>query len=72
MKKALGLTEKDIVADYTRGTASMTAGMVLACSTSEDRDAQYMKAKEITPTGIAAPAAEATPILVDLRFGARR
>lgn len=67
-----GLTEKNVIADYTGGTASMTAGMVLACSASGERDTQYMKPKEITPTGIATPTAEATPILVDLRFGVRQ
>jgi len=68
---SFGLRENDIIADYTGGTASMTAGMVLACSASEERDTQYMKPKDITPTGIAAPTAEATPMLVDLRFGIR-
>jgi hypothetical protein len=68
---AHGLAEGDIVADYTGGTKSMTAGMVLACSVSEERNAQYMKPRRVEPTGIATPAAEAVPILVDLRFGAK-
>jgi hypothetical protein len=67
--RALGLEETDIVADYTGGTASMTAGMVLACSASEERDAQYMKPKEVTPTGVATAASEAVPVRVDLQFG---
>jgi len=69
--RTLGLSEKEIIADYTGGTKSMTAGMVLACSTSQDRDAQYMKAKDVTGTGVAKPSAEATPVLIDLNFGPR-
>lgn len=69
--RAFGLTEHNMIADYTGGTKSMTAGMVLACSASEDRDAQYMKPKQVEPTGIATQTAEATPILVDLWFGGR-
>ncbi|HEY5868208.1 MAG TPA: hypothetical protein VI542_22040, partial [Candidatus Tectomicrobia bacterium] len=53
--RAFGLSERDIIANYTGGTKSMTAGMVLACSTSEERDTEYMKAIEMTPTGIATP-----------------
>jgi len=68
---ALGLTETDMIADYTGGTASMSVGMALACSTSEDRDAEYMKALQQTPAGTATPASEAVPVLVDLRFGAK-
>lgn len=51
--------------------AVRTAGMVLACSTSPDRDAQYMKAEDVTGTGVATPSAEATPVLIDLNFGPR-
>lgn len=68
---AHGLAEHDIVADYTGGTKSMTAGMVLACSASEDRNAQYMKPRQVEPTGVATPAAGAVPVLVDPRFGAK-
>lgn len=68
---ARGLAEGEIVADYTGGTKSMTAGMVLACSASEERNAQYMKPRQVEPTGIATAAAEAVPLLVDLRFGAK-
>jgi hypothetical protein len=67
--KAFGLSERDIIADYTGGTKSMTAGMVLACSTSEERDAEYMKALQVTSTGTASPSAEAVPVMVDLKFG---
>lgn len=69
--KALGLSEKDIIADYTGGTKSMTAGMVLACSVSEERDSEYMKAIKMTPSGVAEPSTEATPVLVDLKFGGK-
>ena len=36
-----GLPPADVIADYTGGTKSMTAGMVLACS-SPDRTLQYL------------------------------
>lgn len=67
--RAVGLSERDLIADYTGGTKSMTAGMVLACSTSEERDTEYMKAIQVTPAGIAVPATQAVPVLVDLNFG---
>ena len=67
--KAFGLSEGDVIADYTGGTKSMTAGMVLACSTSEERDAEYMKALQVTSTGTASPSTEAVPVMVDLKFG---
>jgi len=69
--QALRLSEKNVVADYTGGTKSMTAGMVLACSISEDRDAQYMKASTVTAAGIAEDGATAMPILIDLHFESR-
>ncbi|MEL6354786.1 MAG: CRISPR-associated protein [Cyanobacteria bacterium J06627_28] len=39
-KQQAGLTSEHIIADYTGGTKSMTAGMVLACSEPE-RELQY-------------------------------
>lgn len=67
--RAFGLSERDVIADYTGGTKSMTAGMVLACSTSEERDTEYMKALQVTPAGIATPTTQAVPVMVDLNFG---
>lgn len=67
--KALKLSEKDIIADYTGGTKSMTAGMVLACSISEERDSEYMKAIKTTASGVAESTTEAVPVLIDLKFG---
>ena len=67
--KSFGLAEKDIIADYTGGTKSMTAGMVLSCSTSEERDTEYMKATETTPMGTPASSTQALPVLIDLTFG---
>lgn len=69
--KAFNLSEGDVIADYTGGTKSMTAGMVLACSVSERRDAEYMKPVKTTPSGVAEPATEAVPVLVDLKFGSQ-
>ena len=37
-----GLKEKDTIADYTGGTKSMSAGMVIAASRSLERDLQYL------------------------------
>ncbi|MBU1207899.1 MAG: hypothetical protein KKH04_13375 [Proteobacteria bacterium] len=69
--KAFNLSEEDVIADYTGGTKSMTAGMVLACSVSEQRDAEYMKPVKTTPSGVAEPGTEAVPVLVDLKFGSQ-
>jgi hypothetical protein len=66
--RAYGLRESDLIADYTGGTKSMTAGMVLACATREDRDVQYMRARRLTPQGTADRAGGADPVLVDLQF----
>jgi len=63
-----GLSEADLIADYTGGTKSMTAGMVLACATREDRDMQYMKPRALTSDGRADPSQGADPVLVDLKF----
>jgi hypothetical protein len=70
--KAFGLADADVMADYTGGTKSMTAGMVLACSTSEERDAEYMKAIDVTSTGIASPSTHAVPVMIDLKFGSQK
>ncbi len=65
---AAGLTESDVIADYTGGTKSMTAGMVLACSAAPGRDAEYMKAIDETPIGTASPKSEAQALPVRVRF----
>jgi hypothetical protein len=66
--RAYKLSEADLIADYTGGTKSMTAGMVLACATREDRDMQYMKPRALTSDGRADPSQGADPVLVDLKF----
>ena len=66
--RAYGLREADLIADYTGGTKSMTAGMILACATREDRDVQYMRARQLTPQGTADRTKGADPVLVDLQF----
>jgi hypothetical protein len=63
-----GLSEADLIADYTGGTKSMTAGMVLACATRENRDMQYMKPRALTSDGRADRSQGADPVLVDLKF----
>lgn len=63
----LGLDEQEIVADFTGGTKSMTAGMVLAC-TSLNRDLEFMKPRRYLPDGRADPEAGADPKFVDISF----
>ncbi|AFY71098.1 hypothetical protein Pse7367_2845 [Thalassoporum mexicanum PCC 7367] len=43
-----GLEETDLIADYTGGTKSMTAGMILACA-SPDRRLQYISQSDKNP-----------------------
>lgn len=63
----VGLDEQDIVADFTGGTKSMTAGMVLAC-TSLNRDLEFMKPRRYLPDGRADPKAGSDPKFVDIGF----
>lgn len=70
--KAFGVSARDLIADYTGGTKSMTAGMILACSLSDERDAQYMKATTVTTTGGADRSTESIAVLIDLHFGEAR
>jgi hypothetical protein len=65
--EALGIPRSEIIADYTGGTKSMTAGLILAC-TEQDRDLQYMKPRRYTTDGRADPAAGSDPISVDTNF----
>jgi hypothetical protein len=66
--RSLGLTESDVIADYTGGTKSMTAGMALACSAVPGRDAEYMRAADLSEIGTATPKSEAEAIPIKLRF----
>ena len=66
--RSLGLTESDVIADYTGGTKSMTAGMALACSAAPGRDAEYMRATDLSGIGTATAKSEAEAIPIKLRF----
>ena len=61
------LQEDEIIGDYTGGTKSMTAGMILACA-APLRHLQFMKPRRSTPDGRAEPGTESDPVAVDIRF----
>lgn len=46
----LEIEDRDIIADYTGGTKSMTAGIILAC-TDPERRLQFMRPSSYTPDG---------------------
>ena len=64
--RAKGISDREIIADYTGGTKSMTAGMVLSCIAGADRDAEYMKSTTLTESGTAGATSDAQPIAVKL------
>jgi hypothetical protein len=65
--KQVGLEEEEIIGDYTGGTKSMTAGMVLAC-VSPRRHLQFMKPQRYTADGRAEPGVSSDPVAIDIRF----
>lgn len=65
-----GWSESDVIADYTGGTKSITAGMVLACA-SPDRRLQFMKPNRYREDGTADHPAGSRPYLVDIRYSVR-
>ncbi|NLS78404.1 MAG: hypothetical protein GXY76_14190 [Chloroflexi bacterium] len=69
-KVRFGLREQEIIADFTGGTKSMTAGMVLAC-TPRERDLQFMKPRRYLPDGRADLEAGSEPRFVDVSFSLR-
>ena len=62
-----GFSERDIIADYTGGTKSMTAGLILAC-TSPERKLQILKPRKYKEDGTADRTAGSDPKLIDIRF----
>lgn len=66
-RKHHGLHSSQIIADFTGGTKSMTAGMVLGC-TGPDRHLEYMKPRKYLPDGRADPEAGSEGRLVDIHF----
>ena len=61
------LRRKQIIADFTGGTKSMTAGMVLACA-APDRHLEYMKPRKYMPDGQADRKAGSEARSVDIDF----
>jgi len=59
--------ESDVVVDYTGGTASVSAGMVLACA-SPGRHIQYMRPLETDEHGRAVQEAGSVPVLVNISY----
>lgn len=62
-----GFDDSDIIADYTGGTKSMTAGLVLACAI-PSRELQVLKPKTYKDDGTADREAGSDPRSVDIRF----
>ncbi len=62
-----GFEESDIIADYTGGTKSMTAGMILACSLPQ-RKLQVLKPRKYKDDGTAERSAGSDPRFIDIRF----
>lgn len=62
-----GLGPEDVIADYTGGTKTMTAGMILACAR-PDRKLEFMKPRAYKPDGTADRAAGSEPREVDIAF----
>jgi hypothetical protein len=61
------IEEFDVISDYTGGTKSMTAGMILACAPPE-RKLQFLKPRKYNPDGTADRAIGSDPRYIDIRF----
>ncbi len=59
--------ESDIITDYTGGTKSMTAGVVMSCAL-PSRDLQVLKPKKYKDDGTADRNAGSEPMFVDIHF----
>jgi hypothetical protein len=62
-----GITEKDVISDYTGGTKSMTAGMILSCAL-PSRDLQVLKPKVFKSDGTADRNKGEESIGIDIHF----
>jgi|GEM_PF-2335455 len=65
-----GWREDEIAADYTGGTKSMTAGIVLACA-KPGRHLQFMRPREYDQEGRAVYEKGSDPVLVDINYKVR-
>ena len=64
---AAGLGPEEVIADYTGGTKTMTAGMILACAR-PDRKLEFMKPRRYRPDGTADRGAGSEPREVNVAF----
>lgn len=62
-----GIKESDIIGDYTGGTKSMTAGLMLACL-SPSRNFQFIKPNEVDNNGYAIHNKGTEPMEVNINF----
>ena len=61
------LSESDVIADYTGGTKSMSAGMILSCAL-PTRKLQFMKPNEYKTDGTAKRECGSKPREIDIKF----
>jgi len=66
-----GFSESDIISDYTGGTKSMTAGMILSCAL-PSRNLQVLKPNQYKDDGTAIREAGSKPREVDINFNLKR
>lgn len=66
-----GMEETDVIADYTGGKKSMSAGMVLACAR-PSRDLQILKPNKYTPNGTADKEFGEYPLFIDIQFKVKK
>ncbi|ABI69818.1 hypothetical protein [Syntrophomonas wolfei] len=60
-----GISEQDILCDYTGATASVSAAMILVTALSENRNLQYLMPNEVDENGRAKSEKGSTPLLID-------
>lgn len=63
----LGIEDSDLIADYTGGTKSMTAGIILAC-TSPERRLQFLRPGSYTAEGRADTTKPSVATEVEIAF----
>ena len=66
-----GIKETDVISDYTGGTKSMSAGMILACAL-PSRDLQVLKPKILNSDGTADRQGGQYPLFIDIQFKVKK
>jgi len=66
-----GIKETDVISDYTGGTKSMSAGMILACAL-PSRDLQVLKPKKLKSDGTADRQGGQYPLFIDVQFKVKK